>query len=175
MLQLIAATRAAAYIVLITRTEWGASICTLFKTTLVLADVTRGDCPAERDERRACRRVCDVEYGSQALEKVQLVKRSIKILSPVEDTPAKQGGGMTSPNLSASWVNHLGQLYLCVAIMDWIFGGRWFVHKLRRKFDGSDGRWVSGGGGGSKPGYCRLCLRPLEAGRRAALQRVTGV
>jgi len=106
-----------------------------------------GDFPAERDERLACHHVCDGERGREALAECAATCRAsssipmVKALmsAPDEDTRATQGGGVTSAILSASWATSSKATCDCVAIRAWMFGGRRFVHKVRRKFDGTDG------------------------------------
>jgi hypothetical protein len=68
-----------------------------------------GDRPAERDEHLACCRVCAGERRRDGLtESVATCRasssmREVKVLiSPGEETPATQGGGVTSAILSTS-------------------------------------------------------------------------
>lgn len=86
------------------------------------------------------------------------------MVSPGEDTLATKGGGVTSAILSAC-------KYL--VIMAWMFDGRSFVHKVRRKSEGTDGPGVSGGEGGTELISCHPSPPASEAGGLAALPRVT--
>jgi hypothetical protein len=83
-----------------------------------------GDHPAERDERLACHRVCDVEGGREGLEesaatcRASSLIRAVKILiSTGEDTPVTQEGGVTFAILSASWATSTRVTCACVAII----------------------------------------------------------
>jgi len=101
------------------------------------------DRPAEREERLQCRRVCDGECGREAFTESAATSRAsssireVEVLmsSPDEVKRATQGEGMTV----ASWATSSRRTSTCVANSAWMFGGRRFVHKVRRKSDGTDG------------------------------------
>jgi hypothetical protein len=70
------------------------------------------DRPGDRNERLACRRLCDGERGREGLEETVATCRAsssiraVKILiSPGEDTPATQGG------VSRYFICHLGHIF----------------------------------------------------------------
>jgi len=104
------------------------------------------DRPVGPDER-ACRRVCDGERGREAIAASAATCRAnssiravnVKMSSLDEDTRATQGGGMTSAISSPSWATSFKSTCAGLAIMDSIFGSRQFVHKMKRKSDGTDG------------------------------------
>jgi len=84
-----------------------------------------GDRPAGRDERLACRRVCDGECGQEGLVETAATCRAsssiravkVQMSSPDEDTWATQGGGVTFAILSASWATSSKENCACVAIL----------------------------------------------------------
>jgi hypothetical protein len=105
-----------------------------------------GDHPAEHDERLACCRVCAGGRGRDGLAESAATCRASSpmragkvLISPGEETPVMQGGGVTSAVLSTSWATSSRAACACVAIMAWMFGGRRFVHKVWRKLEGTDG------------------------------------
>ena len=92
----------AVHVSLVPRTGRGASLFTLFKTGVVLAGGRGGDQPTERDERLACRRVCDGERGREALAgsaatcRASSSMRTVKALMPTPDEKTRARGGVTS-------------------------------------------------------------------------------
>jgi hypothetical protein len=108
-------SRPRANFVSLPHTGRSASLCTPLKRLQISK---AGDHPAERDERLACRRVCDGEQGPRgARGSSSILAVKILISSPPEDTRATEGGGMTSATFSASWATLSRATCARVAIM----------------------------------------------------------